>query len=176
VTSSRIVPQPSAAPARALAPRPLTDHVKTLSAILVASGVTVALIMNGATAQPKSMPAAVASTWDAILTCQMGEQTGFMIKDGRVEDYRSPYPRETVFADLDSARPIMKDHGLVETRLTVIRRDPDAVWLMEQPPRGGVNVFTLFRDSKQVILSQQRRVSTPTSNVVQAITEIGQCR
>ena len=45
---------------------------------------------------------------------------------------------------------------------------------MEQPPLGGVNVYTIFRDTKRVIGSKQYR--PPAPDVVFALTWTGQCR
>ena len=115
-----------------------------------------------------------AAAWDAILTCRFEEETGFTIEKGRVVHHREPFgPNDVVFAGLDSSAPAMKgDVG--ESRLVVVRRDSDTVWLMEQPPLGGVNLYTIFRDTKRVVGSKQYR--PPTPDVVFALTWTGQCR
>ena len=120
-----------------------------------------------------TMPRA-APAWDAILTCRMDEETGFTIEKGRVTHKRSAYgPNEIVFAGLDSSRPTMKGNA-GESQLAVIRREADTVWLIEQPPIGGINVYTLFRDAKRVIGSKQYRADM--LGVVFALMSIGQSR
>jgi hypothetical protein len=130
-------------------------------------GVVTGLLLTFAT------PGAL-SAWDAILTCRFEEETGFTIKKGRVVHHRNPFgPNEVVFAGLDASTPSMKG-GAGESQLVVVRRDSDTVWLMEQPPLGGVNLYTIFRDTKRVIGSKQYRA--PTLDVVFALTWTGQCR
>jgi hypothetical protein len=114
-----------------------------------------------------------ASAWDVILTCRFEEETGFKIIKERVAHHRNVDSTEVVFAGLDSASPIMKGNA-GESRLTVVRREADTVWLMEQPPLSGVNVYTIFRDTKRVIGSKQYRATM--LDVVFALTWIGQCR
>jgi hypothetical protein len=118
-----------------------------------------------------------AFAWDAILTCRMQEETGFTIDKDRPTHSRSPWSpneNEIVFAGLDGATPSMKGNT-GESRLTVIRREAEAVWLMERPLIGGVNVYTLFRDTKRVVLSKQYRADA-LGGVVLALVSIGQCR
>ena len=120
-------------------------------------------------------PGAV-SAWDAILTCRFEEEAGFTIEKERVVHRRDPFgPNEVVFAGLDSAAPVMKG-GAGESPLVVVRRDADTVWLMEQPPLGGVNLFTVFRDTKRVIGSKQYRFGGPGPDVIFALTWTGRCR
>jgi hypothetical protein len=115
-----------------------------------------------------------AVAYDAILTCSMDEETGFTIEKGRTEHVRERYkPTEIVFAGLDSPTPTMKGNA-GESRLTVVRREAATVWLMEQPPIGGVNVYTLFRDTKRVIGTKQYHAEM--IDVVFALTWIGRCR
>lgn len=61
-----------------------------------------------------------------------------------------------------------------ESPLRVIRRETDTVWLMEKPPLGGVNLYTIFQDTKRVLGSKQYRADT--LNVVFALTWLGRCR
>jgi hypothetical protein len=111
---------------------------------------------------------------DAILTCQMEEETGFTVKQGRTTHSRDRYdPNEIVFAGLDSTTPTMKGNA-GESRLTAIRRTATTVWLLEQPPMGGVNVYTLFRDTKRIIGSKQYYAAM--LDVMFALTSIGRCR
>ena len=114
-----------------------------------------------------------ASAWAAILTCRFEEEIGFTIEGERVVHHRELFgPNEVIFAGLDSATPTIKgDAG--DTRLVVVRRDSDTVWLMEQPPLGGVNLYTIFRDIGRVIGSKQYR--PPTLDVA-FLTSIGRCR
>jgi hypothetical protein len=114
-----------------------------------------------------------ASAWDAILTCRFEEEIGFTIEGERVVHHRELFgPNEVIFAGLDSSTPTIKgDAG--DTRLVVVRRDADTVWLMEQPPLGGVNLYTIFRDIGRVIGSKQYR--PPTLDVA-FLTSIGRCR
>jgi hypothetical protein len=115
-----------------------------------------------------------AFAWDAMLTCQMEEETGFTIEKGRTKHHWNRYdPDEIVFAGLDSTTPTMKGNA-GESRLTVVRREAATVWLMEQPPLGGVNVYTIFRDSKRVIGTKQYHAAI--LDVVFALSSIGQCR
>jgi hypothetical protein len=114
------------------------------------------------------------SAWDAILTCRFEEEAGFTVEAGRVVAQRASFPpNDTVFAGLDSATAIMKGNE-GESRLVVVRREADTVWLMEQPPLGGVNLYTIFRDTKRVVGSKQYR--PPVPDVVFALTFIGRCR
>jgi hypothetical protein len=117
---------------------------------------------------------APAYAWDAILTCSMDEETGFTIQNGRTEHHRDRYkPNEIIFAGLDSPTPTMKGNA-GESRLTVARREAATVWLMEHPLLGGVNIYTLFRDTKRVIGTKQYHAETV--NVTFALTSIGRCR
>ena len=71
----------------------------------------------------------IASAWDAMLTCRFEEEIGFTIEGERVVHHRELFgPNEVIFAGLDSSTPTIKgDAG--ETRLVVVRRDSDTVWL-----------------------------------------------
>lgn len=118
--------------------------------------------------------ASPAVAYDAILTCSIDEETGFTIKEGRTEHFRNRYePNEIVFAGLDSTMPTMKGNA-GESRLTVARREAATVWLMEHPPLGGVNIYTLFRDTKRVIGTKQYHAGLV--DVILTFTSIGRCR
>jgi hypothetical protein len=115
-----------------------------------------------------------AVAYDAILTCSMDEETGFTIKEGRTEHFRTRYePNEIVFAGLDSTTPTMKGN-VGESRLIVVRREAATVWLMENPPLGGVNIYTLFRDTKRIIGTKQYHAGIV--DIIVALTSIGRCR
>jgi hypothetical protein len=117
--------------------------------------------------------AGTASAWDANLTCRFEKEICFTIEGERVVHHRELFgPNEVIFAGLDSSTPTIKGDAS-DTRLIVVRRDSDTVWLMEQPPLGGVNLYTIFRDIGRVIGSKQYR--PPTLDVA-FLTSIGRCR
>lgn len=59
-----------------------------------------------------------------------------------------------IFAGLDSGSPKMRGN-MGETPLRIIRSNPSTLWLAEEPPLGGVNLWTIFLDTRIAILSKQ---------------------
>lgn len=63
-------------------------------------------------------------------------------------------PWSVIFAGLDSGSPKIRGN-MGESPLKVIRSDPSTLWLAEEPPLGGVNLWTIFLDTRTAILSKQ---------------------
>jgi hypothetical protein len=112
---------------------------------------------------------------ESIMVCVFEQEAGFVVEKGRTRVTHDPFgPNRVVFAGLDSPSPTMKGE-LGESRLSVLRREPDTVWLMERPSLGGVNVFTLFQQTGQVVASKQYRPLEGIRDVTLALVWIGHC-
>ena len=95
---------------------------------------------------------------DSILTCTFTNGTAVFEMDEsrsiRASLNTKERPWTVVFAALDSDRPRLKAKA-GEENLLVLRRTPRIVWLLETPPLGGFNVWTVFLDQRIVTLSKQ---------------------
>ncbi len=60
-----------------------------------------------------------------------------------------------ILAGLDSSSPVLRAN-LGESKLEILRRTKEVIWLVEKPPLGGVNIYALFLKSRTVIESKQQ--------------------
>ena len=60
----------------------------------------------------------------------------------------------TIFVGLDTNTPRIKGN-MGENPLRVIRRTSEGLWLAEEPPLGGVNLWTIFFKKKMFTCSKQ---------------------
>jgi hypothetical protein len=77
-----------------------------------------------------------------------------------------------ILAGLDTEHPVMRGN-IGESKLDVLRRKPEAVWLAETPTLGGVNIWTYFRKERVVILSKQ--YTQPAAPGPFGLMVIGKC-
>ena len=111
--------------------------------------------------------------WDAMLTCRFEESRGYRIESGRVVHEDGHSEDESVFADLDSSTPTVRfSSGTPEHPGSVVRRDDTTVWLLFGASGDGIYIFTIFRDTKRIIVSLQGH---PFGTLTAAIA-LGQCR
>ncbi len=74
-----------------------------------------------------------------------------------------------ILASLDTDHPVVRGN-LPESKLSVLRRTPEAVWMSETPTLGGVNVWTYFHKERVLILAKQYKLGGPLGLMV-----IGKC-
>ena len=91
----------------------------------------------------------------SVIVCTFGksalvEQTS----SGMLKAETSEETLRIIFAGIDGNEPVMKGN-MGESRLEIVRREPNAIWLAEQPRLGGVNLFAVFPKSHVAIMSKQ---------------------
>lgn len=74
-----------------------------------------------------------------------------------------------ILAGLDTDHPVVRGN-LPESKLDVLRRTPEAVWMAERPTLGGVNVWTYFHKERVLILGKQYMLGAPYG-----LMAIGKC-
>jgi len=80
-----------------------------------------------------------------------------------------------IFAGLVTNEPVMKGN-LGETKLRVLRRTPEGLWLAEEPPDSGLNVFAIFPRSRTAIMSKQYDIGLMLGKVLPfGLISIGKC-
>jgi hypothetical protein len=97
---------------------------------------------------------------DSILTCTFTAGTAEAYRDVlrskpiELSATRTERPWSVVFAGLDTAEPRLKGNA-GESKLVILERAADTVWLGERPALGGINVWTVFLDSKTATMTKQ---------------------
>lgn len=98
----------------------------------------------------------VAFADESILTCKFKEISTFYYNKDKIEAEldREKNADPVIFAGLDTETPVMKGN-MGETSLSVLMRDSETIWLVEAPPLGGANVWTIFKKQKIAIQAKQ---------------------
>lgn len=116
------------------------------------------LVLTLATVVPACAQSVLVCTFEKTATVKRESSGKFSIEGGTDEAIvlePGGLGSETILlAGLDSGSPVLRGN-LGESKLEVLRRIKDVIWLVEMPPLGGVNIYTLFLESRTVVESKQ---------------------
>jgi hypothetical protein len=97
---------------------------------------------------------------DSILTCTFAAGSAEAYRDVlrskpiELNAARTERPWSVVFAGLDTDEPRLKGNA-GESQLVILERSGTTLWLGERPALGGINVWTVFLDSRTATMTKQ---------------------